>query len=51
MYGDGEACLAGKLWEGVLSLLSDGAVAITVPSLPAAMSFMVPFSEEEVFLK
>ena len=43
--------MAGKRQEGGLSLLSDGVVAIAVPSLPAVTPLMMPLSEEEVFIE
>ena len=51
MYGDGEACLAGKRREGGTYLLPDGMVAVTVSSLPVVTPLMAPLSEEEAFLE
>ena len=51
MYRDGEAHLAGEWQEGGLSLLSEGVVAVAVPSFPAVTPLMVPLSEEEIFIE
>ena len=48
---DGEARLAGERREGGLSSLSDGVVAVEVPSLPSDTPLMVHLSEEEVFIE
>ena len=43
--------MAGERREGGLSLLSDGVVAVAVPSLPAITPSIVPLLEEAVFLE